>query len=92
MQADKHEREFILHKVKKDFENRLATLHGYPTEDLEARVNGQINSDRFFLDLLGMQNEFSKLEDYYDPDNYKLVYDTETASWRYIRKLEVSNG
>ncbi|MBB1078939.1 hypothetical protein H5S09_04070 [Limosilactobacillus sp. STM2_1] len=92
MQADRHEREFILHKVKKDFEDRLATLHGYSTEVVEARVNGQINSDRFFLDLLGMQDEFTKLEDYYNPDNYELVYDAETTSWRYARKLGVNNG
>ncbi|MCD7132985.1 hypothetical protein [Limosilactobacillus balticus] len=88
MQVSKEDREFILHKVKHDFITRESTLHGYETDAEQAAINGRISSDRFFLELLGMKDEFKKLEEYYNPNNYKLVYDPEIVGWRYVHKQE----
>ena len=82
MQVSKEDREFILHKVKHDFITREST----DTE--QAAINGSISSDRFFLELLGMKDEFKELEEYYNPNNYKLVYDPEIVGWRYVHKQE----
>ena len=89
MQVSKEDREFILHKVRHDFIARQSTLHGYETDAARAGINGRISSDRFFLELLGMKDEFKDLEDYYDPNNYEFVYDPEIVGWRTVRKQEV---
>lgn len=88
MQISKDEREQILHKVRHDFITRQSTLHGYETEVASAGINGRISSDRFFLKQLGMEEDFKDLENYYNPDNYKLIYNPEIVGWRYVHKQE----
>lgn len=94
MEIDKSLKEFFLHKVQNDFKQRLVAETWRLNQNGQltiARLNGAINSDEFFMKELGLEAEYQDLKDYYNPDYWVEEYDPETASFKQVRKAEISN-